>query len=70
MKIPNPKANYGDTVLVLNYRCNPPKWEQGELRTLAYKNGYGEFYWHYDVFINRGKKFFLYVCDDKIKRIS
>lgn len=71
MKISNPKAKYGDIVEVLNYRCKPYKWEEGEVRTVAYKNDFGSyFYWTYNVYIRRGKGLFLYVGDDKIRKIK
>lgn len=68
MKIPNPKANYEDRVWVLNYRCKPPKWEEGELREASYSGSHGSWSWQYTVFINRGKKFFLYVGDSGINK--
>lgn len=71
MKITDPKAKYGDKVMVLNYRKNPPKWEEGEVRTVSYKDNFGNgFTWSYDIFIDRGKKFFLYVGNSHIKRID
>lgn len=69
--IPAPKVKYDDIVEVLNYRCNPPKWEEGECRGVQYKNGFGGgFSWQYDVYISRGKGFYIYVGDEGIRRIS
>lgn len=71
MNIPDPKVKYGDRVLVQNYRCSPPRWEEGEARSIQYKCGFGgDFSWQYDVFIDRGKKFFLYVNDDGIEKLD
>jgi hypothetical protein len=71
MKISNPKAKYGDVVEVLNYRCKPSKWCQGECRGVAYKNGFGGgFSWHYDVYVRSGKGFYLYVGDERIKKTN
>lgn len=71
MKIPNPKAKSGDKVMVLNYRCKPPKWDEGEYRGAQYQDGFStKFYWQYDVYIGRGKGFFLHVGDDKIRQIK
>lgn len=70
MIIPDPKAKNGDRVVVLNYRCRPPEWEEGECRSVQYKSGFGKFHWSYDVYINRGKGFSLHVDDDGIRRIK
>ncbi len=71
MKIQNPKVAYGEEVQVLNYRCKPPKWERGVCRAVAYEDNYGNNWnWKYTVFIDRGKKFFLYVGDNSIEKVE
>jgi len=66
--ISKPKAKYGDTVLVLNYRKTPKVWQEGEVRGVAYKSGFGErFSWVYDIYIDTGKGYFIYVGDEAIK---
>lgn len=35
IRIPAPKARPGQTVQVLNYRCRPPRWDQGEVLDFA-----------------------------------
>ena len=74
MNIPDPKANYGDTVWVHNYRSKPKDgsqvWEEGEVKYLEYGNSYGSFSWSYEIRLNRqthsGNPIFLHVGNDKI----
>lgn len=54
MNIPNPIANYGEHVLVLNYRCRPNVvWEEGIIQGLSFKNNSGDFWWSYDITLVR-----------------
>ena len=71
MKIPDPKAKYGDRVAVLNYRFKPPRWDEGECRAVQYKCSFSgeKFSWQYDVYIRIGKGYFVYVGDDGIRRV-
>jgi hypothetical protein len=71
--IPAPIANFGDTVLVYNYR-HDHGWEEGIVSGLEYKNCFGgRFSWTYSVRTVRvsssGRGVVLYVGDDKIRRI-
>lgn len=68
MKIPNPQALCGDKVQVLNYRCNPRQWVDGECRCAEYKNTGNHWYWLYTVYIRKGKGYFLYVSCESIKK--
>lgn len=69
MKIKDPMARYGDSVMVLNYRCKPARWDEGECASASYSDTHGVWSWQYSVRINRGKIFFLYVGDNGIKRV-
>lgn len=64
MTIEDPVGYEGDTVLVLNYRMKPPRWEAGEIRDLHYRPArdvpiiHGGTHhrpgrWAYDVWITR-----------------
>ena len=54
MTIPLPKAVYGEIVNVLNYRCKPPRWEEGTVTMVQYVAQFsGEFSWSYQVAIDR-----------------
>lgn len=71
MNIPNPKAKYNERVMVLNYRYKPSKWEEGECRGVSYGSGFGEnFSWAYDVYIYKGKGYYIYVGDKSIRSIK
>ena len=67
MEIPDPKANQGDIVEVLNYRCRPPKPDNGRVVAPSYKKRSGDFYWAYEIGVNREKSAYrLYVTDKDI----
>jgi len=77
MKIPNPVANYGELVLVNNYRARPKNgsrvWEEGTVAGLRYETSYGgDFCWKYDIRLKRktpsGRPLFLYVTDRGVKK--
>lgn len=58
MEIPDPVANYGDTVYVHNYRSKPKDgskvWEEGTITDLAYRNNGGrKWRWKYEVELTR-----------------
>ena len=82
IKIPAPKANFGDRVWIHNYRRKSGVfWEIGVIESLEYKYSFGgEFKWVYGVRLDRlstkyggysGERFGgniirLYVDNDKI----
>lgn len=68
IKIPKPKAKYGDEVNVLNYRFRPARWDVGECRGVQYKCAFSrdKFSWQYDVYIRGGKGYYVYVGDNGI----
>jgi hypothetical protein len=76
MNIPDPAVNYGDSVMVHNYRSKRKDglklWEEGVVRGLSYRNDLGEFSWYYEVMLvrrsNKNKVMWLYVGDDEIKK--
>lgn len=72
MKISNPKAKANDIVMALNYRFRPPKWEEAECGAAEYKlNDDGVTgRWFYTIYINRGKRFFIYVGDEGIRKVN
>ena len=69
MNIPDPAANFGDTVVVHNYRSRKKDgsviMEEGVVKSLRYENNFGFFTWKYDVLLNRrsraGCPIWLYV---------
>ena len=71
MKIPNPIANYGDVVMVVNYRSKYEPWEEGVVKRLSYENSFGDFSWSYNVLLSRrskaGNPIWLYVGNKRIK---
>ncbi len=70
MTISDPKSKYGEKVFVLNYRYKPPRWVEGECRSVQYKCGFGKnFSWQYDVYVRIGKGYFVCVNDCGIKEI-
>lgn len=70
MKIPEPKARYGDKVVVLNYRNKPPKWVDGECRRVSYEESFSSsgFSWTYNVYVRLGKGYFLAVDDKGLQK--
>ena len=71
IEIPAPVADLGEQVLVLNYRKRPPRWEEGVVKALKYENRWGEFSWHYEVWVIRGrarKPLRLYVDNEGIQK--
>lgn len=75
MNIPDPRAQYGERVSVLNYRKRDTTWELGEVCGLEYVNPFGGgFRWRYTVRLDRhadsGAVIRLCVGDDRIARKS
>lgn len=75
LQIPAPRANYGDAVIVKNYRRRPPVWERGSVAGLAWKNAFGDFAWQYDVVVERQvegqtRGLRLFVGDEGIERLD
>ena len=80
MNIPDPIANFGDTVLVHNYRRKEKagsrirtRWmERGRVVGLRHENNFGFFSWKYDVLLDRKSRashpIRLYVSDDGIEK--
>ena len=72
MKIPKPKANPNERVLVKNYRRGDV-WEEAIVTFLAYRYSWGSWEWSYDVTLIRkslsGNLLRLYVSNDGIKQI-
>ena len=64
ISIREPKARYGDTVMVLNYRKRPAQWQEGKCRGCEYGSQFSveDFTWKYTVDID-GYKVSLYVGD-------
>lgn len=69
MLIPEPKARYGDTVMVLNYRKRPALWAVGKCHGCEYGSKFSsdDFYWQYFVRVD-GYKVSLYVGDAGIEK--
>lgn len=73
INIPAPIANFGDLVMVYNYR-HDHGWEEGKVADLVYKNSFGgKFSWSYSVRTTRiaksGYGVTLYVGDENIKKV-
>lgn len=70
--IPAPIVNFGDRVMVYNYR-HDSGWEEGIVEHLRYENAWGKWSWSYDIkTVRLAKSGFgvrLYVGDDKVKKI-
>lgn len=54
--IPVPVAEFGERVLVYNYRKRSHQWETGVVTSLWYSRRYGAFSWRYEVATERKTK--------------
>ena len=71
IKIPKPKANQEEKVMVRNYR-RKNLWQEGIVTSLQYRNSWGSFSWSYDVVVEgqKGQRVRLYVADDGIMSLK